>query len=310
MIRPHLLLPKNGYRNATVQPYVNYISGSHFKLRQSRTRFPVFSDTILPSLCLPHLNPPRAPLYQLRDMDLRTAVAICAPPPSPRIPHELCLLIIDALGSDFDNESSFMSQSTVDALRNCALACPEWWSRAHRWIKTTIVLRDINPSPLLSTGFGNTAYTHITCLSLYFSPCGRYSASGALSALSRIFKFRTPSLTRLSMLPDERTPLPSRDVNVPSLPHLPLYPYLNRIISPMLSTVVHLRIWFITFRNFSDFGRFLHPLTVLETLDCDTVRWSTLGVVPGCMRSKVRSPFLPRLRKLVVCPQICLRNSY
>ena len=231
-----------------------------------------------------------------------------APPFSPRLPPELCDLIIDALVDDRDQKTGLLPESTHRALRNCTLVCHSWNPRARLHLRAWIHIEDVDSLANLAQRMGATPGTiapHVSLLVIYLPSDGRYPPSNVLTLLPILFRLGLSSINYLSLYI-----FPRHDVHqsqpreaeqeTMSFPHLSLHPRFSSLVTPVFSTVRGFSMCDMTFKNFSDFGKFLNCFPRLEELFCQDVQWLTLGVVPGCMSRKTGRTFLPNLRQLHV----------
>ena len=245
------------------------------------------------------------------------ATTTSASPISPKLPTELYYLIIDTLGDDKDRKTGSMTESTAQALRNCALASRQWYPRAMSKLQDCSIRIDgVDWLRHLEETFkSNTLAHHIEALHLGLPMNHHYSPSNVLTLLPILFRLGVSSIDRVTLSFSlhsgypEGSSVPSGDI---SLPHVPLHPRFSSIFTPVFSTVKFLHISHVTFRNFSDFGNFLNCFKQLEILycDCETTQCSTFGVVPGCMTRKTGHCFLQNLADLSVGTYIACDNTH
>ena len=79
------------------------------------------------------------------------------PPSSTRLPLELCLCVIDALGRDLEPEyprSRWPEEKAQLALRQCALVCSTWRARAQTCLFIAVGIRSL--AALLMTAMEGT----------------------------------------------------------------------------------------------------------------------------------------------------------
>ena len=239
-------------------------------------------------------------------------------PLSNELLPELWDQVIDALADDRDPRTWILPEATDRALRNCALVCHNWKSRAKFHLRQGICIGDVGSLTGLSQRMGEPSTVlspHVEILYVRLPYIYCYPPSNVLSLLPTLFRQGISSIGNLDVgvhLPPESQLIP-REIGKKDifLPYLPLHPRFSSLVTPVFSTVKYLRIWATVFKNFSDFGKFLNCFLRLEVLNCEQVRWLTLGVVPGCTTRNMRRTFLQNLRELKVrihCP-ICITHA-
>ena len=224
---------------------------------------------------------------------------------TPKLPPELCDLVIDALGEDIDKKTFSMPESTARALKNCTLVCHSWRRRAHGYLKhLRIWLDDVDSLRHLgrkSTKDQGLLVSHIHYLHVRFPDDGLYPPSNVFTFLPILFKLGLSSIRRVDIIHEDSKYHQSHDDSKDiALPYLPLHPSFPSIFAPVFSTVLVLHIAGVKFKNFSDFGKLVNCFTRVEEFSCCDVRWETVGVVPGCMSHLKGYNFLRKLDRFEV----------
>ena len=215
-------------------------------------------------------------------------------PPTPPLPLELCHLIIDILGALREKRIGRVNPQVDIALKSCTLVCRGWRYRAQRWLLCQVRLDDVDslcrlarvfqatPDPLLPT---------VRYVRLIFPLDDKYPTENILSRLPTVFRPGTSSLREVRLCRRDVT----GDTKNHTLPYLPLRPRTTSLLAKTFSSVTDLQVMDMDFSNFSAFGIFLDCFPKLEGLTCNGVRWSTLGVLPGCMTRSSGRTFLGHL---------------
>ena len=226
---------------------------------------------------------------------------------SDKIPPELWDKVIDAIDEERDAKTGLLPEDTRRALINCALVCHDWNKRATYHLNRWIHIGDANALTGLTERMGSASRIlcpHIETLHVRLPGVWHYPPNNVLTFLPTLFRQGISSITKLDVgvhLSFEGHLIPQGNKKIVILlPYLPLHPRWPSLVTPVLSTVRYLHMWFTKFKNFSDFGKFLNCFQGLEVLNCDHVGWHTLGVIPGCITRKTRRTFLQNLRELRV----------
>ncbi len=222
----------------------------------------------------------------------------------PRLPLEVCESVIDRVyhPSLFDHR---VNRHCQGALSQCALVCRGWRTRAQMRLFYCVELRTtyllhvfvelLHQSPSLAT------HVHVVLIhgSSHYTP-----ADSVFPLFPTVLAGKLPNLRDMSVYGtgiDGRPGSPCRrgervGARRIKLPHLPLHPWFPVLLND-LRQLTTLRLGVLTFPSFGDFARILHRLSRLQSLVCDGVDWSTLGLVPPCIK---RGWFLPELATLKV----------
>ena len=235
-------------------------------------------------------------------------------PYSTRLPFELCLQVIDSLGGYMDEPIAQLEPEEFEnvqrALYQCTLVCSSWWPRAKFWLFRAIRLRSLKALNSLATVLNVTpsliSLIHQMSLSCN-TPEGDYSPRNVLTRLPHSLRVPLSTLRALFIgFQDEKG---QSAVGNKPLPHLPLNVRELGLYHKRFASTAILHVREVTFANFADFARLLDCFDALEELECKSVTWNVLGVIPGCMTRK-KKPFLPKLRKLDVrSAQVFLRSQ-
>ena len=240
-------------------------------------------------------------------MDHNTVTLTTTLPFSHNLPPELWDQVIDALAENRDASTQALPEAIDYALKNCALVCRNWLPRAKLHLRHVISIDDVNSLTGLAqrmSATSSTLFPHVSYLALHFPSDGHYPPSNVLTLLPILFRLGISSIYQLnlqvSIHPSGQLQPQETEQKTVLFPYLPLHPRFPNPFTPVFSTVRVLHMSHMTFKNFSDFGKFLNCFSRLEELDCQKVRWLTLGVVPGCMSRKNSPTFLQNLHHLEV----------
>ncbi|TFK85516.1 hypothetical protein K466DRAFT_525725 [Polyporus arcularius HHB13444] len=231
--------------------------------------------------------------------------------PEPRLPLEVCESVIDRVHhpSLFDHHATRYSCA---ALSKCSLVCRAWRPRAQKLLFYAVELRTtyllyafvelLDESPALAT------YVHVVLIhgSTHYTP-----GNSVFPLFPTVLARKLPNLQEMSVygtgiksgrsLKRGWSPRIRVRGRKTKLPHLPLHPLFHTLLDK-LRQLTTLRLGVLTFPSFGDFARILHQLTGLQSLVCDALDWSNLGLVPLCTSrlEAERSKFLPALCSLKV----------
>ncbi len=228
--------------------------------------------------------------------------------PEPRLPLEVCESVIDRVHhpSLFDHHATMYSCA---ALSQCSLVCRAWRPRAQKLLFYAVELRTAYLLyafvELLDESPGIATYVHVVLIhgSTHYTP-----GDSVFPLFPTVLAGKLPNLQEMSVYgtgikswrsPRKRSPrVLGRKF---TLPHLPLHPWFYTLLDELRHLTV-LRLGVLTFPSFGDFARILHRLTGLQSLVCDALDWSNLGLVPLCTLGLggERGEFLPALCSLKV----------
>ncbi|KAI0712812.1 hypothetical protein C8T65DRAFT_574400 [Cerioporus squamosus] len=225
----------------------------------------------------------------------------------PRLPVEVCESVIDRVLHPRLFHRHAITRSRT-ALSQCALVCRAWRRRAQMRLfysvefSTTYLLYTfaelLDESPLLAT------YVHVV---LVHGSSHNTPGDSVLAFFPTVMGGRLPNLQEISVygtggVSERRyhgNPGLAAHARKRVLPHLPLHPCFPILLTG-LRRLTKLRLGVLTFPSFGDLGRILHTFIELQSLVCDALDWSVLGIVPPCMIKGERTYFLPELSELKV----------
>ncbi|RDX43259.1 hypothetical protein OH76DRAFT_1302696, partial [Lentinus brumalis] len=187
------------------------------------------------------------------------------------LPLEVCESVIDRVHhpSLFDHHATMYSCA---ALSQCSLVCRAWRPRAQKLLFYAVELRTAYLLyafvELLDESPGIATYVHVVLIhgSTHYTP-----GDSVFPLFPTVLAGKLPNLQEIPRVLGRKF----------TLPHLPLYPWFYTLLDELRHLTV-LRLGVLTFPSFGDFARILHRLTGLQSLVCDALDWSNLGLVPLC----------------------------
>lgn len=233
-------------------------------------------------------------------------------PTPPRLPIELCELIIDTLGHDY---TGWAHDADGRALQSCALVSRAWRPRAQLHLFAHIAVNSFPALERLACALRADPALRAFVHSLHLDCSARRSMYPARN-IATLFPSMLARRDRLPALREvrisggglaEHTPIAGAMVRARMLPHLPVPLRTAGVYAPIARTATRLVLYKLEFANFADFARLLDAFAILEELECKRVTWATLGIVPGFVTRKkgggrTGGGFLERLRVFNVRP--------
>ena len=214
----------------------------------------------------------------------------------PRIPIEVCELVIDHVASG-------TGQETTATLQSCALVCRRWRSRSQYHLFHAVAIRnlhDVSSFATLLKGSPNIAAyikeVELVASVRYAPQFGYDPASASVLSAPCVFTRKGQAIRVLSI---SSKYMGSKFTSIP-LPHLPLKPHFSTVYT-RLASLTELSLFELIFPTFGDLIRLLTCFPVLRKLKCTEVcyskPWKYSPSGPLKIQSSIRRS-LERLEKL------------